>query len=136
MKYKAGELGLWFYLSYLLYGPIREIFEAKKVGELFDWLFDIRILLLMITTLIPFFAFSLATYTILFYTHRQGRIVLAVLLFILLIPAVISFRYVLQEILQKAIFGFGNYTDGYPLYGYFLDNLYYGLFFPWVGGIF
>lgn len=136
MKYKAGELALWFYLSYLLYGPIRRIFKNREVDSLFEWLFDGEVFILIVSSLIPFFAYSLVTYTILFFTHRQRRFILAVILFIMLIPGVIFFRYLLQEVVQKAIFGFGNYSEGFPLYSYFLDNLYYGLFFPWVGGIF
>ncbi len=136
MKFKALQLAGWFYLSYLFYSPLRDYLQYWGASDLFTWVFDKQEFILMATTLTSFFTYTLATYAILFYTHRKRRFVLMGVLLFLMIPAVAGFRYVLQEVLQEAIFGFGNYTPNYGAANYFFDNLYYALFFPWVGGIF
>lgn len=37
----------------------------------------------------------------------------------------IGFRYLSQEVIAPYFFGFRNYTEGFALFDYYLDNLYY-----------
>ncbi|WP_367392089.1 sensor histidine kinase [Lewinella sp. LCG006] len=57
------------------------------------------------------------------------------MLLLLCIPLAIAFRYILQEIIMDAVFGFTNYTEGYLLWDYFFDNLYYAFVFTSFGVI-
>ncbi|MEO0895661.1 MAG: histidine kinase [Bacteroidota bacterium] len=134
--FKLGELFLWFMLSYLFFFYLRDLLRDLNFESFFDDFSSVKSVILMITSIIPFFVYSLATYGILYLTHRKRMYVLTVVLLAIMLPSTALFRYFFQEVLQKALTGYGNYYGDFTLYEYFLDNLYYGLFFPWVGGIY
>lgn len=82
---------------------------------------------LKITTTLSFFLYALSAYSFLWYCTNQKKQVVAFLLILLCIPAVILFRYFLEEILCPAIFGFQNYNPDTTLIYYLLDNKYFSV---------
>ena len=82
-----------------------------------------------------FMGYSLGAYLTFFYTYPRKKYLLGAFLLLLCIPLAIAFRYILQEIIMDAVFGFTNYTEGYLLWNYFFDNLYYAFVFTSFGVI-
>lgn len=79
--------------------------------------------------------YSLGAYLTFFYTYPRKKYLLGAFLFVLCIPLAVTFRYVIQEIIMDAVFGFTNYAEGYLLRDYFFDNLYYAFVFTSFGVI-
>lgn len=135
MKYKIGKLLLWHVIVYMVFSLQADLLDSFNLYEAFDWLFGFKDFVLFITTIIAFFAYSFFSYSILFkFYDRMNNLLLALLMLIGLLIG-IGFRFVLQEVVQKAIFGFGNYYN-YTLKSYILDNLYYAFIFTAFGIIF
>ncbi len=135
MKYKLGPLLLWLFLFYLFFSPLQDWAESGDFWIGFDFLRDGEMAVLVFTNLLAFSAYGLVAYTILYY-HYPEHLGRALGFFAFSIPAVVFFRYFLQEILQQGLLGFGNYSDTYSLPAYFFDNIYYALVFTSVGVIF
>lgn len=135
MKKRLLSLLLWTAAFYFVFGPIRDWGETGNFYYIYRWLINYKTFLLFTTTMIAFAGYSVGTYLVFFYTYPKKKYTLGAILFLLCIPIMIVFRYVLQEIIMKAIFGFTNYTEGYSLYGYFFDNLYYAFVFTSFGVI-
>lgn len=135
MEKRLLSLLLWTALFYFVFGPIRDWGESGNFFYIYRWLVDYEYFLLFNTNLISFAGYSFGTYLVFFYTYPKKKYTLGVILFLLCIPLMIAFRYLLQELLMKAIFGFTNYTEGYSLYDYFFDNLYYAFVFTSFGVI-
>ncbi|MCB0635071.1 MAG: sensor histidine kinase, partial [Lewinella sp.] len=136
MKWRIWQLAIWFFFFYLLFGPLRDLAEDGDFPAAFDFLFSGQALVLFLTTMLAFFTYSLAGYAAWFYAYPRRRIALGVGLSLLAIPVGIVVRYLLQEVIQLAIFGFGNYFEGYPPAAYFWDNFYYAMVFITPGIIF
>lgn len=133
MKKELSQVLFWTTVFYLVFGPIRNWGETGDVSRVYYWLFVKKDFLLVSTNLIAFMAYTVTAYLIFYYTYPLKKYALGLLFFLLSIPAVIAFRYILQEIVVKAIWGFGNYTEGYLLHDYFFDNLYYAFLFTSFG---
>ncbi len=135
MEKRLLSLLLWAALFYFVFGPVRDWGESGNFFHVYRWLLDYKTFLLFTTTLISFAGYSIGTYLVFFYAYPKKKYTSVVILFLLCIPIMIAFRYVLQEIVMKAIFGFTNYTEGYLLWDYFFDNLYYAFVFTSFGVI-
>lgn len=135
MKKQLLTLFLWTALFYFVFGPLRNWGETGDFTQVYDWLFDQQKFLLFTTSLMAFMGYSLGAYLTFFYTYPRKKYLLGAFLLLLCIPLAIAFRYILQEIIMDAIFGFTNYTEGYLLWDYFFDNLYYAFVFTSFGVI-
>lgn len=135
MKKQLFTLVLWTVVFYHIFGPLKEWGETGDLHYLYRWALGKKEFLLVTSTLIAFMGYTLGAYLSFYYTYPKKKFVLGIFLFLLCIPLAITFRYVLQEIVIKAIWGFGNYTDGYERKAYFFDNLYYAFVFTSFGVI-
>ena len=134
MKFDLKKLLVWSIIVYLLFHLKDELNAGFDIQSAFSWLFNMKELVLMTTSAIAFCSSAFVSYWILFrfYEKRSNFIIATMISGGVLLT--IGFRFILQEILQKAIFGFGNYFNHHP-YPYILDNLYYTVIFTALGVI-
>ena len=78
----------------------------------------------MLSSLLAFFAYSLGAYWLLhrFYDRKPTYLIVSYISIVII--GAIAFRYLLQEHVQVAIFGFGNYEELSSIRYYVIDNLY------------
>jgi len=135
MKFRFWKLFSWhiiIYLAFSIHWNLDSSFDFLKV---FGWIFTWKGIVIMSTTALSFFLFSFFAYSIFFYYYEKRpnwQITLMVLVGALM---AIGFRFLLQEVIQKAIFGFGNYFKHEPLF-YIFDNIYFAIIFSAIGIIF
>lgn len=135
MKRKIGSLLLYTFLFYQVFGPLREYLEGDDPYEIWNWFDTTQAFLLVSTSILAFMAYSLGAYLVLYYCYKKVHTWLLAILIVLVVPVSIAFRYLLQEVLMYWLTGEGNYTEGYPLDMYFIDNLYYAFVFVSFGVI-
>ena len=135
MKKNIGSFLLYTFLFYEAFGPLRDYLEGKDSYAFTSWVESKLSFLLVTTSILAFMAYSLGAYLVLYYFYQRFKKWLVSLLVLAVVPIAIIFRYFLQEILMRWTIGEGNYTDGYPLDLYFLDNLYYAFVFVSFGVI-
>ena len=135
MKFKFKKLLLWYLVVFFLFQLRDELISEFDLQGAFSWLFDKRGLVIMTTTILAFFSYSVISYWVLFrfYGKRSNFAITLMILGGVLFS--IGFRFILQEVLQLAIFGFGNYFNHEPV-GYILDNIYYAIVFTAFGIVF
>lgn len=135
MKFNWKKLLFWHFIIYFLLHLKDELNAGFDFESAFGWLFIEKGLVVMTTSFIAFFIYALVAYCLLFryYEKRSNFIITMMVLGGVLFS--IGFRYLLQEVLQKAIFGYGNYFN-HTLWSYTLDNLYYAIVFTALGVIF
>ena len=135
MKFKIGKLVFWHFVLYLavtLKGYAVRVFDMFSTHSIDMFKYTV----LASTSMLAFFAFSLLAYGILFFCYDRKSNYFTTLLIALAVTFSIGFRYFLQEILQKSVFGFGNYFSNISARYYILDNLYYAIIFTSFGAIF
>lgn len=135
MKKKIGSLLLYTFLFYQVFGPLREYLEGEDPYDIWNWFDTLQQFLLVSTSILAFMSYSLGAYLVLYYCYKKTNQWLLSVLIIAVVPTAIAFRYFLQEILMYWAIGEGNYTEGYPLDIYFIDNLYYAFVFVSFGVI-
>ena len=135
MKFKFKKLLLWYLVVFFLFQLRDELISEFDLQSAFSWLFDKRGLVIMTTTIIAFFAYSLIAYWVLFRFYGKRSNFVITLMILVGVFFSIGFRFIFQEVLQKAIFGFGNYFNHEPV-GYILDNIYYAIVFTAFGIVF
>ncbi|MEL6836669.1 MAG: histidine kinase [Bacteroidota bacterium] len=129
MKKNLGSLLLYTFLFYEAFGPLRDYLEGDKSRAFFSWLDSPLQFLLVSTSVMAFMFYSIGAYLVLFYCYQKTSKIAVSVLVLSVVPIAIAFRYFIQEIVMRWLIGEGNYTDGYPLDLYFLDNLYYAFVF-------
>ncbi len=136
MKYKIGKLTFWYLILFFLFAFHADLSASLDFKKAFDWLFKYKSFVSNMTTLISFFAYPFLSYTILYKYYERIPNWLLTLLLLLGVLVGIGFRYLTQELVQKILFGFGNYYGNYSVGYYIWDNIYYALIFTAFGIIF
>ncbi len=134
MRFKAGQLFLWFFLVYILYDLRYILQEEFTLSQVID-LGDSHSVALEVTGVLSFFAYTLFAYAILFFTRLKSYLK-RIGMFLFLVPTAMFLRFFLQEVIIQTVFGTGNYRDDYGTYNYFLDNLYFALVYVPLGIVF
>jgi len=132
MKFNFKSILLSFFGFYFLIDPLREFLQQGRVSAFSfsrGWI-DVYLLL---TTLIPFFLFSLLAYAAFYYFFRVKKPILLVLSIIGAFTIPILVRFFFQEQLSDILFGFTNYKKGVNPFFYFRDNLYFGIMYVSLG---
>ncbi|BAO54884.1 putative two-component system sensor protein, no kinase domain [Nonlabens marinus S1-08] len=80
-----------------------------------------------------FLAYALFSYVFLFYRYKKQGKGLTLIGIIAIALAVIGLRYMVEEIIIKAITGYGNYYEGTTALYYITDNLYYAILYTAFG---
>jgi len=86
-----------------------------------------------LTSWVAFFAYTIGAYLILYASYPRKKYFLAAISILILVPLTLGFRFLLQEILMEAAFGFDNYRDDLPWRYYVLDNIFYAIVFTTLG---
>lgn len=136
MKRKLGTLFLWFLLVELLYSNRVDLINSFDVSGMFDWAGSFQSFFQVLSGYIAFFAYSTGAYLLFFRFYPRKQYLWLSLAMIALIPSVIGFRFLLQEVVLEAILGFGNYREGVPWRYYVLDNLFFAIVFTGLGVVF
>ncbi len=135
MKFDWKNLLFWHTLIYFLLHLKDELNAGFDFESAFGWLFIEKGLVIMTTSFIAFYVYALVSYWLLYrYYKKHSNFLITSMIFGGVLFS-IAFRYLLQEVLQKAIFGFGNYFN-HTLWSYTLDNIYYAIVFTALGVIF
>lgn len=135
MKYKIWPLCFWYFIVYMVFIHQNELIDGFDYKAAFSWLFEPARFVLFVTNALSFFVYSLCAYTIFYFLYTSNKKYFLIPMMGLCLLTGIGSRYIIQELLQKAIFGFGNYFTLELMY-YIMDNLYYGLIFSAFGIIF
>lgn len=80
-----------------------------------------------------FLGYTLAAYIYLYYRYTKQPKTYTVLAVISLALCVIGLRYLVEEVIIKAIVGYGNYNPGTTALYYIMDNLYYAILYTIFG---
>lgn len=134
MRIRILHLAGCFLVFYLLWNLAIDLYLGNthfvsKMG------FQFKSLLLTLTSILSFFLYPLAICLILAKLIPK-RIVESILLILFCIPVIIFFRYLLQEIICPAVFGFSLYYQPVSARFYFQDNMYFGVLYSCFGFIY
>jgi two-component system, LytTR family, sensor kinase len=91
------------------------------------------------TNVLSFVFDTITSYLIFFYLYQRKGVMATVFIYVLAgVPLMIGFRYVMQEIIGYSLFGVHNYNpamlDNLTLY--FVDNIYFAIFYSAFGIVF
>jgi hypothetical protein len=132
MKLRLPSFIASFLVFFLIMEVMRELLLSRKSMEEF---MDntLKFVELSILSAILFLLYALVAYLVLFYCYKKFAKGLTATLVLLGALSVIGLRYVLEEIVLKAITGFGNYYGGITVSYYIFDNLYYAILYTAFG---
>jgi len=136
MKFDIKKLSLWFFLYYIITDVLREVINSNSFSKALEYNLQPRIIALTLSVGIIFFLFSLSSYTIFYKRHDKTPFWSNLLLIFLIAIGVIGLRYLLEEVVYRHLFGFGNYKEGVSLHYYLVDNFYFAFQYCGLGIIF
>lgn len=136
MKFRIGLLAISFLVFYLLWSHGMDLMVNGRDSFFARRFIGLKSLVLTFTTCIAFFVYSLSAYFFLWVFSERKRLWPAFGCILLLAPAIILFRYLLQEILLPVLLGFQNYHPDTRLSDYMLDNNSYAIVYSSFGIIF
>jgi sensor histidine kinase YesM len=135
MEKRIGQLALFTLVFYFVFGPLKNFAASGDPNSLFKIVTSYESFAIFLSSSFSFFLYTLGAYLILFYTYAKKLTSWTISLFILLIPAAISFRYLIEEVVFDYFLGFTNYYNDPSFNYYFFDNLYYAFVFTSFGVI-
>lgn len=136
MKYQWKQLSLWFLLFYLVTDIVGSLFDSESISASLEHLLQPNIIFLSFTGGLVFFLYAAYAYFIFKKWHHKQPIWVILPLIFLGSLCIVGLRYLLEEVLSRTFFGFGNYRPDISLTYYFLDNLYYVFQYAGLGIIF
>lgn len=125
MKFEIKKLSLWFIIYYLVTDVIGEMLDAKSFNEVIEYHFQPRIITLTLSVGFVFFLYALCSYAVFYKWHNKNPFWINIIIILPCLVALIGVRYLIEEVLFRSIFGFGNYRPDVELSYYFFDNFYY-----------
>ncbi|MEM9680204.1 MAG: histidine kinase, partial [Bacteroidota bacterium] len=125
MKYNAKTLGYWFLIYYLVTDVVGEIIDSDSISDAFDYHIQPNIIALTLSVGLIFFLYALSSYSVFYRWHNKKPFWMNILTIAISVVAIVGLRYLIEEVLFRSIFGFGNYRKDVALTYYFIDNFYY-----------
>jgi hypothetical protein len=125
MKYDIKKLGVWFLIYYLVVDVLGDLLDSDSFVKAIENQVQTHILLLTVSVGLIFFLYALSSYTIFFHLHHKKPFWFNIIITIPCVIVLIGLRYLIEEVLFRHFFGFGNYRPNVELLYYFLDNFYY-----------
>ncbi len=135
MKLRLARFIGAFYAFFIVMEVLRELLLSENfLNEFLQQ--PAQMILLLFQSSVLFLGYALFNYLFLFYAYgHRPRWFIAMGIVVISI-GVIGLRYLAEEVIIKAITGYGNYYEGTtPLY-YIGDNLYYAILYTSFGVIF
>lgn len=136
MPFLFGRLLLWFLVVYLSFFHLSDLIQAEdRWAELMEYTDPLH-LLLMFFTGVSWFSYSLWSYWLLYRKYDgTSRFFLGVVM-LAGVVACMFMRAFWEEVVFKAIAGYGNYNPGMSWNYYLLDQVLYALIFTALGIVF
>ncbi|MBC2845408.1 sensor histidine kinase [Winogradskyella flava] len=125
MKYDIKKLSIWFIVYYLVIDVIGDIIDADSISKAIDYHTQPHIIALTLSVGIIFFLYTLSSYSIFYKWHHKKPFWSNLLAIIICAIMLVGLRYLIEEILFRHLFGFGNYRKDVSMSYYLLDNFYY-----------
>ena len=136
MKFDFKRLSTWFIIYYLVTDVTREILDSDSIFKAFEHQMQAHILLLTLSVGIIFFLYALSSYSVFYKWYNKKPFWQNILIIIPFIILIVGLRYLIEEVLFRSVFGFGNYNYNVDLSYYFLDNFYFVFQYCGLGIIF
>ncbi|WP_299524045.1 sensor histidine kinase [Winogradskyella sp.] len=136
MKYGIKKLSLWFLIYYVVIDVIGDIIDSNSISNAFEYHIQPKIIALTLSVGLIFFLYTLSSYSIFYKWHNKKPFWVNILIIVTSVVVIISLRYLIEEVLFRIIFGFGNYREDVTMSYYFLDNFYYVFQYCTLGIIF
>ena len=127
MPYKFKQLFLYFLLFDLFKNLYLELNSPSTLQEFINLFESFQRIGLRVTSTISFYMYAVASYSFLWFFSKKKKIFFGIVLIVISIPIIILFRYLLEEMICPALFGFHNYRIDISLKDYFQDNKYFSL---------
>ena len=125
MKYDIKKLSLWFLIYYLVTDVIGEIIDSDSISKAFEYHTQPNIMALTLSVGFIFFLYALSAYSVFYKWHNKKPFWVNIVVIAISVVAIVGLRYLIEEVLFRSLFGFGNYREDVKLSYYFLDNFYY-----------
>jgi hypothetical protein len=121
-----------FFLFFFFTEALRDIlrFPEKLDAATFDY---VGFALSSLRSAVLFLCYALFSYLFLFYRYKKQSKTVSFLGVIIIALSVIGLRALVEEVILKAIRGYGNYYEGTTVAFYIVDNLYYALLYTAFG---
>lgn len=121
-----------FFVFYFVMEVLREVLLSRERYERFVANTLAFIELSLLSSLL-FLLYAIVAYLLLFYFYKRVQKWQIFCLLVVAALSIIGLRYVLEEVVLKAITGYGNYYDGVTVHYYIFDNLYYAMLYSAFG---
>ncbi|MEO1033484.1 MAG: histidine kinase, partial [Bacteroidota bacterium] len=125
MKFDFKKLGLWFLFYYLVTDVIRGLLETDTITEALKYHIQPHIIALTFSVGFIFFLYAIVSYFIFYKWHNKKPFRLNLITVLVCALIIVCLRYLIEEVLYRTMFGFGNYKEGVSMSYYILDNFYY-----------
>lgn len=136
MKYDIKKLSIWFLTYFLVTDVIAEIIDSESISKAIEHHTQPWIIALTISVGFILFFYAISAYSIFYKWRNKKPFWINIVTLLCCIFLIISLRYLVEEIIFRNFFGFGNYRKGVDLSYYFLDNFYYAFQYCALGIIF
>ncbi|MGB5982690.1 MAG: histidine kinase [Nonlabens sp.] len=132
MKLRLGQFIGWFYLVYFVMEVLRDVFLRDNFLEQFygDPMYALWI---TFRSSLLFLAYALFSYLFLNRLYKRVKTPYLIAGLILIAVSIIGLRFLIEEVIIKAITGYGNYYEGTTAWYYVADNLYYAILYTSFG---
>ncbi|AZQ43098.1 sensor histidine kinase [Nonlabens ponticola] len=121
-----------FYLFFIFSETLRDImrYPERWQNQNFD---TARWFLGHLQSSLLFLAYALFSYLFLYYYYKKISKTVVFVALTVIAFGTIGLRYVTEEVIIKAITGYGNYYEGTTVAYYIVDNLYYAMLYTAFG---
>jgi len=137
MKKQIWKVALWTILFSLFMGPVGDWVETLDFKSSLSsyYIPDYRMVITYNFHFINIIC-AVSMYLILYKFYPKRKIRTVVGLGVLLTIVVISYRYLVEEVIMFNLIGQGNYNPNATLRHYFIDNIYYVFLYGFIGLIY
>lgn len=111
---------------------LRELLRSSEVWDQFLEQLSNSIILGLLSSVL-FLLYSISSYLFLFKFYRKIKKWISAVYVVFIALSIIGTRYLVEEVIIKAITGYGNYYDGVTASYYIMDNLYYAILYTSFG---
>ncbi|MFM9985640.1 MAG: sensor histidine kinase [Flavobacteriales bacterium] len=123
MPFRLLNFTLWFLVYFIGMDMVSDILYFSQTGE-GSWWWQGKTVIL-ISGFVVFFVDALAVYALLYKWYKDIGVFGSALIILVMFPAMIGFRYLVEEILCDWLFSEHNYNPNTALDYYFIDNIYF-----------
>ncbi|SCY32623.1 Histidine kinase [Nonlabens sp. Hel1_33_55] len=132
MKLRLGRFVASFFGFFLVMEVLRDLMRSPEYWEQFQDQ-PLEFSLGTLQSALLFICYALFSYLFLFYRYKKQPKWISAIGIVFIAFTVIGFRYLVEEVIIKAITGYGNYYEGTTALYYISDNLYYAILYTAFG---